>query len=300
MAEGPVVAIGVFDGVHRGHQELLAYAREIARERQSQMWAASFDPHPMSIVAPTHAPKLLSSPGERRQLLVAAGADEVVFIPFSAAVSELSAEEFAKTFIVDLWQASGVVVGENFRFGHKAQGDVSTLRDLGARLGFTVTVVPLVADTEPWSSSRVRTYLNDGHIAQAAEILGRPVTLTAQVVHGDHRGRELGYPTANLDVAADRLVPGDGIYAGHAAWVDGSGERVRMAAAISIGTNPQFQGADRRVEVYVLDLPPQADLYGAEMTIEFVAKVRDQVVFGSLEEYLDQMPRDITAVRALC
>lgn len=301
MSVGSVVAIGVFDGVHRGHQALLKHAKDLARARQTRLIVASFDPHPLTVVAPGRAPMLLSVPAERRALLMDAGADEVVFIPFTQDVAALSAEEFARVFIVDSWHASGVVVGENFRFGHQAQGDVRMLADIGATLGFSVDAVPLAADAVPWSSTRVRSHLSEGQIEPAAKILGHPVVLTAPVVHGDHRGRELGYPTANLGIPSERLVPGDGIYAGFASWVDTSGTHFRLPAAISIGNNPQFGGAERRVEVFILDLPQaDADLYGRELTVEFAAKVRDQVVFATLDEYLAQMPRDIEAIRRLC
>ncbi len=288
-----MLCIGVFDGVHRGHRALLAEGRRQADALGLPLTAVTFSPHPMSVVGPHHAPRSLSTLEHRRALLLEAGADDVDVLAFDEAMSALSPEDFIVRELVDRLGARAVVVGEDFRFGHRAGGTVDTLRSAGERLGFTVTGVGLVGDGERWSSTRVRALLDEGSVTEAADHLGRPYALDGTVVHGDHRGRELGYPTANLAWDDEPVIPADGVYAG---WLTVAGER--HPCAISVGTNPQFDGRERRVESYVLDRD-DLDLYGLRVRVEFVERLRGQMTFESLDGLLDQMATDVDRSRSL-
>lgn len=290
---GAVLCIGVFDGVHRGHQALLAQGRVVADELGLPLIAVTFDPHPMSVVRPEAAPTTLASLTERRSLLLKAGADDVFVLKFTREVSTWSPEDFIQRVLVDTLKARAVVVGENFRFGHRAAGTVQTLREAGERDGFSVHELALAADQEPWSSTRVRQAVVDGDVAEAARVLGHSYELTGAVVHGDHRGRELGFPTANLLWLGNPTIPADGVYAG---WLLAGGQR--LPAAISVGTNPQFSGQERRIESYVLDRD-DLDLYGQEVTVIFVERLRGQLVFDGLDGLIEQMSQDVTSTRAV-
>ena len=289
--KGAVLCIGVFDGVHLGHRALLAQAHAIALELGLPLVAVTFDPHPMSVVRPQAAPQSLATLAERRFMLFDAGADDVFVLQFTKEVSSWDPEEFIHRVLHDTLHAHAVVVGENFRFGHKAAGDIETLREAGERYHFTVTEVKLAADDEPWSSTRVRNAITSGDMVEAARVLGRPYDLTGVVVHGDHRGRELGFPTANLAWPGTPVIPADGVYAG---WLVASDQR--YPAAISVGTNPQFEGDERRVETYVLDRD-DLDLYGQEITVVFIARLRGQMVFDGLDGLIAQMGIDVARTR---
>ncbi len=289
--KGAVLCIGVFDGVHKGHQALLAEGRRLADELGLPLVAVTFDPHPMSVVRPDFAPPSLAGLAERRFLLFNAGADDVFVLKFTQEVSGWEPEEFIRRVLADTLQAKAVVVGENFRFGHRAAGDVDTLREAGLRYGFVVRAVTMAADAEPWSSTRVRAAIADGDMAEARRVLGRNYELTGIVVHGDHRGRELGFPTANLLWLGTPAIPADGVYAG---WLVAG--KQRFPAAISVGTNPQFSGNERRIETYVLDRD-DLDLYDREVTIVFVAHLRGQLVFDGLEGLVEQMNQDVARTR---
>lgn len=291
--DGTVACIGLFDGVHLGHRALLGLAREAADERGLPLVAVTFDPHPLATVRPSAVPRSLASLAERVELLQQAGADEVDVLRFDSEFSRQTPQEFAQRILSERLCARAVVVGENFRFGAGAAGDVDVLRTLGERMGFETIVSPLQADLEPWSSTRIRAHLAAGEIAEANRILGRPYDLDGLIVHGDHRGRELGYPTANLHVEGRPAIPADGVYAG---WLHAQGER--MASAISIGTNPQFDGQERRIEAYAIDRS-DLDLYGQPVAVEFTAFLRPQAVFGSLEAFLQQMGRDVERARSI-
>jgi len=291
-ADRCVVTIGVFDGVHRGHQALLARARSVAVERGEPLVALTFDPHPATILRPDSVPPLLLSIERRTACLRDQGADVVDVICFDEPTSLMSPEDFAREYFAQRHRASAVVVGENFRFGHDARGDVAFLADIGAHLGFDGIAVPLAHDGSAWSSTRARAALLGGDISAAREILGRAPEMEGVVVHGDHRGRGLGYPTANVDPDPGRAIPGSGIYAGH--LIVGSED---LPAAISIGDNPHFGGGDMRVEAYVLDRD-DLDLYGSRVRLDFTQRLRDQAVFPSLEDYLAQMGRDVADARA--
>lgn len=292
-AGGAVLCIGVFDGVHRGHRALLAEGRRQADDLGLPLVAVTFDPHPMSIVASGHAPRSLSTLDHRRQLLFEAGADAVDVLDFDARMASMTPDQFIVGELVDRLGAKAVVVGEDFRFGAGAAGSVETLRTQGRRSGFSVTGVGLVGDAERWSSTRIRSLLDEGDIRTAGEQLGRLYALDGVVVHGDHRGRDLGYPTANLAWQDDPVVPADGVYAG---WLTAAGER--YPCAVSVGTNPQFDGRERRVEAYVLDRD-DLDLYGLTVRVEFVERLRGQMTFDTLDGLLVQMADDVDRSRGL-
>jgi riboflavin kinase/FMN adenylyltransferase len=299
------VVIGNFDGVHPGHREVLAEARR--RRPDLPLVVVTFWPHPLSVLHPDAPPMLLTSLEGRIELLTAAGADRVEVIPFTREFAAWSPADFVERIIVPLDPAL-VVVGENFRFGHLASGTVDTLRD-SARGRFEVEGLPLVRfGDEETCSTRIREALAAGDVAHAAEHLGRPFRFRGVVAHGDRRGRELGFPTANLPVPEIRACPADGVYAG---WVirrdghDAHGRPLpdgqapeRWPAAISVGTNPTFDGPDRRVESYVLDRD-DLELYGAEIVVEFTQRIRGQVKFAGIEALVEQMYADVADCRRL-
>ncbi len=286
-----VVAIGNFDGVHRGHAEVLARAQ--AEAPGLPLVAVTFWPHPVQVLRPDRAPELLCDLPERIELLKEAGAHEVRVVEFTSRVAQWSPADFVERVVAPL-NPEVVVVGENFTFGHRALGTVETLRDLGEGR-FRVVGLPLVCDADALSSSRVRTALASGDVAAAASILGRPFRYAGIVVMGDQRGRTLGFPTANLTVPPGHACPSDGVYAGWVTRTDVAGAE-RWAAAISVGTNPTFDGAERRVESYVLDRT-DLELYGVPIAVDFVARLRGQVRFDSLDALVGQMAADVNATR---
>jgi riboflavin kinase/FMN adenylyltransferase len=289
-----VAIIGVFDGVHRGHQALIAQARAIAGE--GTVVALTFDPHPLEVLAPEQTPLMLGSLDDRADNLRESGVDAVEVIAFTPELSNQSPREFIEESVVRRVGADAVVVGENFRFGHAAKGDIATLRKLGEEYGFSVYPVEIRGDDGRFSSTRVRTALASGDLNQVVEVLGRSFTYRGLVVHGDHRGRKLGVPTANIEVTADRAAPTDGVYAGWVRVVEGSGPR--MPAAISVGDNPQYAGTQRRIEAHVIDRD-DLDLYDAVIEVGFVRRLRGQEVFDSEAAFITQMQADIAAARAL-
>ncbi|WP_028648341.1 bifunctional riboflavin kinase/FAD synthetase [Nocardiopsis sp. CNT312] len=293
-----VVAVGVFDGVHRGHQAIVGTARRRGRDLGVPVVVMTFDPHPEAVLHGA-GPGVLTPVGRRADLLEEQGADQVCVLPFTPELAALTAEEFVQRALVDRLRARAVVVGEDFRFGHRAAGDVPVLEELGGKYDFTVDGVRLVADSGTITSTRVRALLAEGAVAEAALLLGRPHRVEGEVVHGAARGRELlGFPTANMDLAPDTAVPGDGVYAGwlsHTAPVQGGGES-RWPAAISVGTNPQFDGTERTVEAYALDRN-DLELYGAHMAVDFTERIRGQEKFASLEELIAAMHRDVDRCR---
>jgi riboflavin kinase / FMN adenylyltransferase len=291
---GPsVVAIGNFDGVHLGHREVLATAR--ALRPGAPLVAVTFWPHPMFVLRPDAAPELLCDLPERIELLRRAGADEVRVVEFSRRVADWTPREFVEHVLAPLHPAT-VVVGENFRFGRGARGTVDTLRELGAGT-FDVVALPLVSDVSALSSSRVRRSLDEGDVEAAARVLGRPFRYAGIVVMGDQRGRTLGYPTANLTVPAGHACPADGVYAGWLSCLE-KPEAEPMAAAISVGTNPTFDGVERRVETYVLDRT-DLELYGCRIGVDFMTRLRGQVKFDSLDDLIVQMDADVVATRTV-
>lgn len=291
-----VVTVGNFDGVHRGHAHVVRRACEISRERGiDRVVVATFDPHPMAVLRPEHAPVALTTIEDRAALLAEAGADDVLAIPFSREISTWSPEEFVDRVLVGCLHAAAVVVGANFRFGHKAAGDVGILRELGAERDFTVEGIALDGGPQVWSSTYVRQSLAGGDVTGAAEALGRPVVVRGPVVEGDRRGRELGFPTANV-APGEVAVPADGVYAG---WLTRLDTDERFPAAISVGTNPTFDGhRDPRVEAYALDRD-NLDLYGVPVEVEFVARLRGMIRFDGVEPLVEQMRDDVRRTREL-
>jgi riboflavin kinase/FMN adenylyltransferase len=292
---GSVAVIGVFDGVHQGHRAVLGRARERAVERRLPLVVVTFDPHPMRVVRPNAAPYLLVTLDERVRLLGAAGADAVLVLPFTREFSQLSSEEFVEQVLVKGIHVQCVVVGADFRFGHRAAGDVARLRTLGDRFGFAVDAVDLVgADRDRVSSSGLRDLLSTGDVAAVASLLGRSYTLDGEVVMGDQRGRALGYPTANMLCPPGLVLPAEGVYAG---WLIVA-ESTRLPAAISVGANPTFDGTACRVEAYALDRD-DLELYGKRVTVEFSARLRGMQRFDSPEALRKQMVDDVARCREL-
>ena len=293
-----VVTIGVFDGVHRGHQRIVARAVESAAELRLPVVVITFDPHPDEVVRPGTHPPLLNTPRREWELLAGLGVDAILIIPFTLEFSRLGPDEFVRAVLVDRLHAARVVVGENFRFGHKAAGDVELLSELGEKYDFTTEGVPLLTENGvTFSSTGIRAKLADGDVAAAAHDLGRPHRVEGVVVRGHQRGRALGFPTANLETPQHTAIPADGIYAGRLARLDTDGSELdRWPAAISVGTNPTFDGRERIVEAYALDRD-DLDLYGDHVAVDFVSRLRPTVKFGSVEELVAQMRADVDDAR---
>jgi riboflavin kinase / FMN adenylyltransferase len=291
-----VATVGNFDGVHRGHRVVVARARARADELGLPLVLVTFDPHPMSVLRPDHAPSMLTTVEERAALLAEAGVDHVLAVPFDLGVAGWTPQEFVDRVLVGVLHARAVVVGANFRFGHRAAGDVAFLVSAGREAGFEAVGVALDGGPQVWSSTYVRTCLAAGDVAGAAEALGRPFAVRGVVVQGDQRGRELGYPTANVPTDGLTAAPADGVYAGRLRRLD-TGET--FPAAISVGTNPTFHGErERRVESYVLDRD-DLELYGVEVEVEFVERLRGMVAFDGVEALLVQMADDVRRAREL-
>lgn len=277
-----VVAVGTFDGVHIGHREVIAGADTVL----------TFDPHPMSVTAPDRAPRLLTSPERKAELVESLGVEEMVVVSFDQEFAEHSAEEFIDAVLVEGLCASRVQVGDNFGFGKRAQGRAETLI---ADDRFETAVIPLFElDGAPVSSSRIRALLRDGELAEANRLLGAPFLFSAEVQHGERRGRELGYPTANLNPTAGYCAPGHGVYAGRA-QLDGGEVKI---AAINVGMRPMFEsGLGELIEAYLLDF--DGDLYGQELRVEFLHRLRGEEKFESVDALKLQMAADVEATRAL-
>lgn len=296
---GSAVTIGAYDGVHRGHVAVLRLVRELADARGLVATVVTFDRHPAEVVRPESAPKLLTTLEQKLELLAATElVERCCVVHFDDARRREPAEEFVQELLVDKLASGLVVVGADFHFGHRRAGNVALLESMGADLDFEVVGLGLVAPGSehlPYSSTRVRSLLGEGDVAGAARLLGRPHEVRGRVVEGDGRGRELGFPTANLAVSAELCLPADGIYAGY--FEDGDG--VERPAAISLGRRPTFHDhADRsQLEAYVLDF--DGDLYGQEANVRFVERLRDEERFGSVDALVVQMRRDVEATRAL-
>jgi riboflavin kinase/FMN adenylyltransferase len=294
------VTIGNFDGVHLGHRHVVGTAHDLAAELGGlPVVAVTFDPHPMTVIRPDKAPEPITSVEERTALLAAAGADAVLVLAFTPDLADQSAEVFAETVIFGALHAAGVVVGENFRFGHRAAGDVALLRRLGEQHGAEIVGLPLDgAGERAWSSTYIRESLASGDVRSASEALGRAFSLHGRVVRGEQRGRELGYPTANVPVSSSRTaVPADGVYAGWLRRLDRA-DAPWWPAAISVGTNPTFDGTDRRVESYVLDRT-DLELYDDLVEVVFVERLRGMVKFDSVDALVAQMAADVDQARRL-
>lgn len=307
-----VLTIGVFDGVHRGHAELIARAVKSARARDVPTVLMTFDPHPMEVVFPGSHPAQLTTLTRRAELAEELGIDVFLVIPFTADFMKLTPDRYIHELLVERLHVLDVVVGENFTFGKKAAGNVATLRKAGERFGFAVESVSLVAEqhqseTVTFSSTYIRACVDAGDVVAAAEALGRPHRVEGVVVRGDGRGRGLGYPTANIAPPMHSAIPADGVYA---AWftvlgrqsepATGTGSVVpgqRYSAAVSVGTNPTFSGRTRTVEAFVLDTT--ADLYGQHVAVDFVARIRGQKKFNAVDDLIAAMGRDTEKARSI-
>ena len=285
-----VLAVGIFDGVHAGHQQILATAKHLG-----EVTVMTFDPHPTSVVAPERTPSQLISVKDRIELLKQSGATHVEVVNFNKDFSQLSPDQFIEDVLLGRFKAEHVVIGENFNFGFKAQGSPKYLSEVGPKYGFGVSIVKLQEERgSTISSTRIRNLIIDGEIERANELLTRRFYLKGPVVHGEKRGREIGYPTANLGLTPLATIPADGVYAG---WLS-VGES-RWAAAISIGTNPTFPGVrGRQVEAYAID-QVGLDLYDQEAKIEFGFRLRDTLKFDGLAPLLEQMKKDCDQAREL-
>jgi riboflavin kinase/FMN adenylyltransferase len=293
-----VVTVGNFDGVHLGHRHVLSRAHEIATSMGGlPVVAITFDPHPMAVLRPDHAPAMLSTIEERARLIGSAGADVLLVLSFNKEMAQWSPEEFVRRILVDTLHAAVVVVGENFRFGHRAAGNVNLLRELGETYGFRCDAIALDGPVQPWSSTLVRERLADGDVSGAAAALGRPYAVEGIVVRGERRGQRLGYPTANVPTDGVTAVPADGVYAGWLQRLD-EVDAPRLPAAISVGSNPTFDGTRRMVEAYVLDRT-DLELYDVKVRIGFVSRIRDMERFDSIDELLVAMRRDVDRARKI-
>jgi len=295
---GSVATIGVFDGVHRGHQRIVERAAEIARSRNLPLVVLTFDPHPDEVIRPGSHPAVLASAHRQAELLAALGADAICTLPFSLEFSRLSPDEFVRVVLSERLHATAVVVGENFSFGYRAAGDVPLLAQLGEKYDFTAEGVPLlVVDGVTISSTYIRERLAAGDVEGAAAALGRPHRVEGVVVRGHLRGRALGFPTANLETPPHTATPADGVYAGWLASLDLDGsETGRWPAAISVGTNPTFGEGERTVEAYALDRD-DLDLYGTHAVIDFAARLRGNERFGTVDALVAQMRVDVDRAR---
>ncbi|PXY27979.1 bifunctional riboflavin kinase/FAD synthetase [Prauserella muralis] len=297
-----VVTIGVFDGVHRGHQALINRTVEAARQRGLPSVVLTFDPHPSEVVRPGTHPAQLTTLRRKAELVEQLGVDVFAVLPFTPDLARLTPDEFVHEVLVDKLHAAAVIVGENFTFGHKAAGDVETLRALGKRFGFVAHGATLQGRQLPgdddngeitFSSTYVRSCIDAGDVAAAADALGRPHRLEGIVVRGDGRGHDLGYPTANLSAPRFAAIPADGVYA---CWFLRSAKPgQRLPAAVSVGTNPTFSGRERTVEAFVLDV--DEDFYGQHVALDFVARLRGQVKFDSPDALVEQIGADVTRTR---
>jgi riboflavin kinase/FMN adenylyltransferase len=295
-----VVAIGVFDGVHRGHQRVITRAGEIARSANLPVVVITFDRHPDEVVRPGSHPPLLTSSRRRADLLAGLGANVMAVLPFTLEFARLSPDDFVRGILAERLHVTAVVVGENFRFGHKAAGDVALLSQLGDKYGFTAEGVPLVGiDDVTVSSSYIRERLAAGDVDTALRALGRPHRVEGVVVRGHVRGRGLGFPTANVRTPPHTAIPADGVYAGWLAsmHVDGS-EISRWQAAISVSANPTFGGGDRTIEAHAIDRR-DLDLYGVHVACDFAVRIRDTRRFDNVDALAAQIRKDASQARDL-
>jgi riboflavin kinase/FMN adenylyltransferase len=295
---GAVVTIGVYDGVHLGHRALIGRVRAMAAELGASSAVVTFDRHPATVVRPDSAPLLLTDLEQRLELLGSTGVDYTLVIPFDRDRAAESADDFVREILVEKLGCVAVVVGHDFHFGRDRGGNVPMLQEMGADLGFDVLGINLVADddaSEVVSSTRIRGLLREGDVAGAARLLGRPHEVRGVVQHGDARGRELGFPTANVAVPADILLPADGIYAG---WYERPDGTVHPTA-MSLGRRPTFYAdADLSLlECYLLDF--DGDLYDERAKVRFVERLRGEVKFDSVDALVEQMSHDVDEARTL-
>jgi riboflavin kinase/FMN adenylyltransferase len=292
-AHGTVVTIGAYDGVHLGHRALIGRVRQMAADLGCHSAVVTFDRHPATVVRPESAPKLLTDLEQKLELLAETGVDYTAVVHFDKARSQESAEDFVREVLVGALAARAVVVGHDFHFGHGRRGNVPLLQAMGAELGFDVLGIMLVGDEQPISSTRVRRLLAEGDVEQAAALLGRPHEVRGVVRDGDRRGRELGFPTANVAVPGEIALPADGIYAGWYVRPDGA----RHQAALSLGRRPTFyeQAESSLLEAHLLDF--EGDLYGEPARVQFVSRLRGEVKFERVEDLVAQIDDDVARTR---
>ena len=296
-----VLTLGNFDGVHRGHRAVLNALVEAGHRLGLPAVAITFDPHPIAVLRPEQAPELIAPGAVRDDLIADSGVDGLLVLDFTTEFAQQTPEDFVRAVFVRGLDARCVVVGMDTRFGYRNSGDVSTLADLGEQFGFEVVALDDVGEGERFSSTVVRAHLRAGEVGEAARILGRPHRVVGTVVHGNHRGKALGYPTANLSADSLGLVPLEGVYAGWLTRVDlpDDARDRTMPAAISVGTNPTFETHDRRtVEAYVLDRD-DLDLYDERVKVAFTAHIRPTLKFESVDELLEAMGQDVARCREL-
>jgi len=293
---GTVVTIGTFDGIHRGHWEVLSEIRRRAEEQGRRSVLLTFDPHPLTIVRPEFAPPMLTTAVEKKEILAESGLDYAVFLQFGETLSGYTPRRFVEELLVGRLGVRELVVGYDHHFGKDRAGDVDTLRELGEEFDFTVDVVGAVQGGDaPISSTRIRKALAEGDVSFALEGLGRPYSIRGLVVRGDQRGRTLGFPTANLQVAGTggpggKLIPAPGIYA-----VRGATRSGVLPGALHLGPRPTFRGAPSTIEVHFMDF--SGDLYGEEVRIDFIRRLRGVEPFDSVQGLIDQMKRDVEQAR---
>ncbi len=290
------LTLGNFDGVHIGHQAVLRTLKDVAQERGLASLAMTFDPHPAVVHRPEHQPQLITGLDEKLARIAKTGVDATLVQPYSLEFADQSAEEFICWLAHDLG-VRAIVVGRDVRFGRGNEGDLHTLQTVGKDYGVeTVVAIDDLGDGEELSrvsSTHIRHLLLDGHVEDAARMLGEPHVVTGTVIHGNARGREMGFPTANLGGDVQGLIPTDGVYAGWVYFADGK----QLPGAISVGSNPTFAGDNRRVEVHVVGVEfPDLDVYGQPARVEFVSHIRGQVTFTGMDALIDQMHMDVEHV----
>jgi riboflavin kinase / FMN adenylyltransferase len=293
---GPsAVTIGKFDGMHTGHREVIGAVKAVARQNGLAAVAVTFDRHPLSVINPAACPETLLSNAQKIELLDKAGLDATLMLTFDAALAAMSPTDFVETVLVTALNTSVVFVGSDFRYGARGAGTVETLREHGAAAGFRVELIDevIATDDRRASSTWVRELLVEGRVNEAAAVLGRNHAVRGEVVHGDHRGRELGFPTANLSRDREGFVPADGVYAARVI-VDGESH----PASVSIGNNPTFDGVpDQQIEAHVLDA--SLDLYGTTVTVEFVEYIRPMMKFADVDSLVAQIKKDEQKIRGI-
>ena len=293
-----VITIGAYDGVHRGHRAVIAQVRELAHSLDCQSVVVTFDRHPASVVRPESAPKLLTDADQKLELLAETGVDVTCVVTFDEAKAQMSPSEFARSVLSDGLNTKVIVVGEDFHFGHRRQGNVDTLRELGVELGFRVEPIRLIERpdgvNEPVSSTAIRRALAGGQVEVAANLLGRPYEVRGEVVRGDQRGRTIGFPTANIAVPQAMCLPADGVYAGR--FIDEDSRS--WMCAVNLGRRPTFveHSEHSLLEAHLLDF--EGDLYGRRVRVTFEKFLRSERKFDGLESLRSQLVADVAAVRS--
>jgi riboflavin kinase/FMN adenylyltransferase len=297
LPAGGAVALGNFDGVHKGHQELVRRARAHAQRLGGPSLVLTFEPHPTRVLAPQHAPPLILPLEHRLELLAGLGLDATILEPFTLDYSKTPAESFVRDVLAGALRVHAVVVGFNFTFGHRRGGNPELLATLGTQLGFGLDVVPeVLVDGQPCNSTRIRALLAQGDAAGVTTLLGRPFGVRGEVVHGHHRGRTLGFPTANVEAAVE-LLPALGVYAARVTSLDGRDDLRGHPAVVNVGVSPTFDGTRVTVESHLLDF--REDLYGRRVEVAFVARLRAEQRFSGVDALKAQITQDAAAARAV-